>query len=127
MELFKKIFCHSVKKYVTALCIACGLTVAYLILNGHNHIKFYCDGFFIAGSATFLIGCLSCVTFYGAFEGFSYGFKNFRKTRSGDDTFYDYVANKQIERKKSRLPYTPYMVVGILFLIVSFILLSIYH
>ena len=44
MELFKKIFCHSVKKYVTALCIACGLTVAYLVLNGDNHIKFYFEG-----------------------------------------------------------------------------------
>lgn len=124
MELFKKIFCHSVKKYITALCIACALAVAYLVLNGDDHIRFYCDAFFLAGASTFLIGCLSCVTFYGAFDGFSFGFKMFRKDRRSEDTLYDYVSNKQIERKKSRLPYTPYMVVGVLFLIVSFILLQ---
>jgi hypothetical protein len=123
MELFKKIFCHSVRKYLVAFCIACGLTVAYLVLNGDDHIRFYCDAFFIGGAATFLIGCLSCVSFYGAFDSFSFGFRMFRKDRRSESTLYDYVSTKQIERKKARLPYTPYMVIGVLFLIVSYILL----
>ncbi len=123
MLTLKKIFFHSPFRYLIALAIATSITLIYLFTRGFKILFYYLDAFSIAGAVTFLIGCLSLVTFLGGFDTFGYGFSSMRRgaNRKYED-LYDYQTKKRELRKTKKWTFVPYMVVGIIFLLVALII-----
>ena len=78
----------------------------------------YMDGFFIAGFSVILLGGLSVLNYFGAYDFASYAF-----SRRGADNkkmpYSDFLASKEKKRKEKALPFGPYFAVGGLFFLVS--------
>ena len=122
MYFFKKYFLHSVKRYISAIIL--GLTILLLNLwsKGSDQTINYMDGLFIAGFAILCIGGLSVLNYFGAYDFFSYAF--YRKKASMD--YHEFVGQKETNRKNRNIPFGPYFVVGILFILISLVLQSFY-
>lgn len=121
---FKTIFLHSPKKYLVSLVIMVLLIISILSSKGYNLLINYCNAFFISGALFIGIGCLSILTNFGAFDVFSYsGRYVVNRIRNVDvERYPEYSENKKEKRKKFRFNFVPYMVLGLIALIVAIIL-----
>ena len=82
----------------------------------------YCNGFFIGAASLLAVSALSVFNLYGAFDIFSY-LPGRKKMENGKiETLYDYSERKKLTRGKFKLVFVPYLVVGVVFLLVSLIL-----
>ena len=79
------------------------------------------DSFGIAGGAVFLIGMLQLVSYWGAFDTFGYSFSSFRHKSRYED-LYEYTVKKQESRRVNELTFMPFIVVGLVFLLICLIL-----
>ena len=120
--MFKKIFIHSPIRYIIALAIAIIFSLVYLIINGFNYKIFYLDAFTVAGSIDILVGLLALVTYFGAFDTFGYAFSTFKKDRRYKD-LVEYTDAKKVKRANSQFIFVPYVVVGVIFVLVGLIFL----
>lgn len=120
----KKIFIHSYKKYIFLIVLGAIFTLVNLISHGFNHMIYYVNGTSIAGLALIFMGGLSLLGYFGAFEFWGYTFS--RKDMNGRRMEYsDYINQKKEKRVRSELPFGPYFLVGVLYLLVSLVLFSI--
>ena len=118
--LLKRIFLHSPIRYVVGTCLAVILVFICLISKGFEYRMSYVDAFTIAGGALILIGLLQLVSYYGAFDIFSFSF-----FRGKDKRYKDYLAyqNTRAEKKKNyNLKFMPFIVVGFFFFSIGLIL-----
>ena len=125
MTFIKNVFFHSPIKYLILFLVATGIVLINLILNSFTVLYFYVDGFFIAGFSLILVGVLSLLNYFGAYDFWSYAFSRKKK----DDhrmPIYDYSEEKKRKRKLKPLPFGPYFGVGILFFVISIILFVIF-
>ena len=99
------------------------IVVIYNLLRGEwSLIVNYHNSFFLAGMFLILIGLLSLVDFYGGFDIFRYMFV--RKNLDGTKiTLYEYIEDRKEKVKIKKYYFIPYVVVGVLSLIVSLIFL----
>ncbi len=121
MNLFKKLFIHSLSRYVAALGMTIALALIYVSLNG-TVIQMFINGFELAGFVTILIGGLMTTSYFGSFDTFGYSFGkvlNYKKNKG--ISFADYVEQKNISRKAQPLYFMPYYAVGTIILILSLI------
>lgn len=119
MNLFKKLFFHSLNKYLTAIGIVIILTGIYVLINGRV-IQMILNGLSLAGFATVLIGGIMTTAYFGSFDSFGYSFKkvlNYKKNRKL--TYVDYIENKRVSRQAEPLYFMPFYVVGIITLVIS--------
>ncbi len=125
----KQIFFHSKNKYVFSLLFAIVGTIFYFISNDpyfERVIFSLSSAFFIVGFILILIGALSILSNFGAFDIFSYQFKN-KRPNGQNYSLYDHQ-QKRIEKSKGKkYNFVPYMVVGFFFLILSIIFTTIYY
>lgn len=121
---FKKIFLHSPKKYLVSLVIMVVLIISSLSMKGFNLLVNYCNAFFIAAALFIGIGFLSILTNLGTFDVFSYSGKYVanRIRNVNIEKYPEYTENKKEKRKKFRFNFVPYMVLGLIGLIVAIIL-----
>ena len=113
-------------KYIILTVISFLIVIIYhSINNSWTLIDGNCNGFFIAGATMILFGALDVCVNFGALDIFSYMFVNHKKEEN--KTFYDYCETKKEKRKKTRLSFLPYIIVGGVFIIVSIILLIIFN
>ena len=84
------------------------------------------NGFFIGGA--FLIGVagLSVVTRYGSFDTFAYafstlGYKYIPNVNRKYEDLYDYKQKKNEKRIENRFSYLPYLVAGIILVLIALI------
>lgn len=121
----RKIIFHSPLKYLIIFIIGLIITSISLFVKGFNLLSFV-DGFFISGASLIFIGLLSCLFFYGAFDTFSFSFSYVKNSYSKNkdervNDFYKYKQNKNSKRENMNIPYTPYLINGLLFLIIAIV------
>lgn len=123
IETIKLFFKENIVRFILSFVIIVVITVIYnFVYNGWKTIVAYIDSTFISGIVLLCISGLSFVGNQGTYDIFSYSFgKMFKKVKEAN--YYDYVDNKNLERKKR--VYTPlsYLFVGLFTIIVSLILL----
>lgn len=120
-ELIRKVFLHSVKKYILLFFISLGLVLLGLSLNGFDVPIYYVNSFFFAGFAMVCIGGLSIINYFGGYDFMSYAFS--KRNPDGTRVEYSaYISNKIEKRKTKTLPFGPYFVIGALFTLVSFLI-----
>lgn len=124
---FRKIFLHSPMKYLISLGIMICVIIGTLSIKGFNYLVNYCNAFFIAGALFIGIGLLSIVTNFGTFDIFSYSGRYVinRIKNVSVERFPEYTDNKKEKRKKLKFEFVPYMVLGVLCLLVAIVLLII--
>jgi len=107
-------------KFVVSLAIGILLMCIYNWINGHWDVPmFYSNGGFIAGASLFLIGMLSLVNSFGAFDLSSFYFRRKRVDETRKENYGEYVNRRAEERAHSHLGFLPYAIVGIVFIIVA--------
>ena len=79
----------------------------------------YSNGGFIAGAVLFLVGLLSLVNSYGAFDLSSFYLRRKQVDETRKENYGEYVTRRAEERKKTRMGFLPYIIVGAMFIIVG--------
>ena len=124
MKFLKKVFLHSLHKYIIGASICVIILIINLCLNNFNELINYVDGFQIGGAVVFLMGGLSLVSYYGAFDTFGYAFSKLKKDPEKQyRDMYEFVTVKETERKEFKYPYIPYFVVGLIFILIGIFLM----
>lgn len=120
-DWFKRLFLHSPIKYVVLTILGLLIFLANLLFNGFEFYTFYVGGIQIAGLSLLFMGGLSMLGYYGAFDFWGYTFS--KKTEDGRRIpISDYVEQRRVKRHNKNFPFPPYFLVGIIFLIASFIM-----
>lgn len=121
MDFLRKYVFHSPIQYGIALALNVGFTLLVLFLKGFDRILSYVDAFSVAGAVSVLFGMLLWVAAAGAFTTFGYAASTFRSDRKYK-TLYEYTVAKEEKRAKQKKIEVPYLLVGALFLLISFLL-----
>ncbi len=108
------------KRYAAAFGVNAALTLLVLFVKGFKLKINYVDAFSVAGAVSILLGLLVWITAAGAFDTIGYGFSVFRKDRKYKD-LYEYTVHKREKRSRQHRPFLPYIVVGIVFVVISFL------
>ena len=112
-------------KLIVNFFSAIAIIVIYLAINYQSHsftsLLFYTNGFFSSGFIFICFAGLSLVNNMGGFDIFTYSFSYvFSKTHNTN--LREYSENKDLTRSKKKKNYLPYLVIGILFVIIGVIL-----
>lgn len=121
MSFWKKVFFHSPVKYGVAAGLSIIVTLVNLYL--YEFAKYRIGESIInSGIIITLIGLLILCAFYGAFDTFAYAFNSMRnrKNRKYED-LVEYSQIKTEQRRGKSLPYMPFIVVGIIVIIIGII------
>ena len=121
MSFLNKYFFHSPMHYVAALVMNIVLMLIVLFLNGFDKVIFYVNACSVAGAISVLWGMLLGVTAAGAFNTFGYALSTFRTERKYQD-LYEYTVAKEEKNSKQKKTYIPYIVIGAVFLLISYVL-----
>ena len=119
----RKIIFHSPIKYLILFILGIVIAFSLILIRGLNLVSVV-DSFFISGAIFIFVGILSCLNFLGAFDTFSYSFyyvKNSYSKNKENIDMYNYKQNKLTKRSKSNISFTPYLIVGLFYLIVSLV------
>lgn len=117
---WKRLFCHSWKRYAAAAAIGLVLTLLGLLRNGFSQRIFYYDALTVAGAALIFIGLLLLVSRLGAFDTFTYAFSALGSDRRYH-SLYDYTEAKSAKRRRESWGFMPFISTGLLFLAVGFL------
>ena len=114
------------KKIIIPLVVCVVISLIYLLTNGFDAPSNYTNAFFVAGMVAVLVGGLLWVADMGTFDIFGYSFSNLKASFSKTvikeyEDFPQYVEIKKEKRKKKEKIYLYLFVVGIFFVILSFI------
>ena len=120
MNFLRKLFIHSLTKYIILFCLGCALVLIYLLANGFNLMFNYMDSTFIAGAVILICGGLSLLNYFGAYDFWGYSF-SLRKQRAMNRSLYQYSELAKEERVKKGFTFGPYFAVGAFFLAISVI------
>ncbi len=123
MKFIKKLFINSWIRYLVSFVIGLIIAVIYLSLNGFKYFYNYVNAISTAGISLIFIGLLSLVSYLGAFYAFGYGFSQIFGNKSNYKDLYDYTTRKIEIRKRKNFIFMPYIIVGIIFVIISLILM----
>ena len=109
------------KRFIVALVLNIALTLLVLLIRGFGLKIYYVDAFSVAGSVSILLGMLFWVTAAGAFDALGYGISTFRSMKKYKD-FYEYTVRKKEIRSRKEKKFPSFIVVGIVFLMISFLI-----
>ena len=104
------------------ICLALGLFVMAIYnwsAGRWDQLISYSNGAFIGGAFLFLVGLLSLVNSFGAFDLSSFYLRRKQYDETRKENYGEYVTRKAEERKKTRLGFLPYVIVGAVFIIVG--------
>ena len=121
--LLKKLFVHPIKRYIAAAVTATAFCVVSLFTRGHDSFVQIDDAVSIGGAVSFLLGLLSMVSHFGAFDTFNYGFRRIGGRRNED--YYEYTSRKTDERSRQELTFMPFITVGVLLIAAGLVLIRI--
>ncbi len=109
------------KRYIAALVLNIALTLLVLLIRGFELKIYYVDAFSVAGAVSILLGLLFWITAAGAFDTIGYGFSTLSSNRKYKD-LYEYTVGKKEKRSRQNRTFLPYIVVGVVFLLISFLI-----
>lgn len=121
MDLLRRLFLHSARRYLIALGLAVLLTALRLWSLGGNLPLFWADALETAGGVLILLGLLGLVARLGAFDTVGYAFSTFRSQRRYKD-LYEYSEAKKEGRSHQAWGFMAFIAVGAVFLIGGFVL-----
>ncbi len=121
MGFLKKYMLHSPVHYGAALGLNVFFVFLVLLLRGFDYLIYYVDAFGVAGGISVFFGLLLLVSSLGAFTTFGYSFSTLRGERKYKD-LYEYTEAKKEKQANQPRIYMPYILVGFVFLIISFVL-----
>lgn len=123
MSFLSKYFFHSPMHYVAALVMNILLMLIVLFIHGFDKVIYYVNACSVAGAISVFWGMLLWVVAAGAFNTFGYALSTFRSERKYYD-LYEYTVAKEERSSKQKKTYMPYIVVGVVFLLISYVLSS---
>lgn len=124
MKFLKKVFFHSLHKYIISASLVLVVLIVSLSLNNFRELIYYVNGFQIGGAIVFLIGGLSLVSYFGAFDTFGYAFSKLKKDPEKQyRDMYEFVTIKEEERKEHKFTFMPYFVTGLFFILIGIFLM----
>lgn len=113
-------------RFIVAGCIGITFFLIYLAVNSYvsswTSIFFYCNAAFVAGFVLFGVSILALLSNLGGFDVFSFLFLRKRVDEHRKENFYEYCERKGEQHKKARLIFIPYLLISILFFILTAIL-----
>ena len=122
MYTLKKFFLHSPGHYIAAVVLA-ALVCMFRFNNLDDLVSpqfAWYDSLSVAGYATFLVGALFTVAFFGAFDLFTYVFSPGRIGANRKFKSYAQYANHKEElRARQTYYFVPYYVVGVVVYLIS--------
>lgn len=121
MGFLRKWFFHSPVRYAVALVLNIAVGLIVLSVRGFNLKIYYVDAFSAAGAVSALLGLLLWVAAAGAFDTIGYGFSTLGSNRKYKD-LYEYTVRKKEKRSRQKLTFMPYIVTGIVFIMISLII-----
>lgn len=120
-DLTIRLFLHSWKKYLILTIVGLVILLINLSLHDFVYLLNYISGLQIAGFVLILVGGLSLLNYYGAYDFWSYAFT--RRGKNGKNgSVYEYSEEKRSKRSKLKLPFGPYFLTGTVYLLLSFLL-----
>ena len=119
MDLWRRLFIHSPKKYLIALALALALTGLVLLLRGSLLPFTWADALETSGGILILLGLLGLVARLGAFDTAGYAASTFGKRRYKD--LYEYSAAKKEHRSAAPWSFMTLITTGAVFLIAGLI------
>ena len=108
-------------RYAVALVLNIAVGLIVLSVRGFNLKIYYVDAFSAAGAVSALLGLLLWVAAAGAFDTIGYGFSTLGSNRKYKD-LYEYTVRKKEKRSRQKLTFMPYIVTGIVFIMISLII-----
>ena len=109
-------------KFVVCILVGFGLMAIYNSAAGNWHtLVSYSYGAFIGGAVLFLVGLLSLVGSFGAFDLASFYFLRKRVDETRKENYGEYVNRRADDHAKTRMGFLPYVIVGILYIIVGIV------
>lgn len=103
-----------------------------LIKEGGFSLLNLVDGFFVSGALLIGIGLMVIVLNMGTFDIIAVGFSNLFSVTKKEGTkkydgVYEYQTNKEAKRQSERFYFIPIVLIGLIYLIVSIILLQVFN
>ncbi|MBO7401871.1 MAG: DUF3899 domain-containing protein [Lachnospiraceae bacterium] len=123
MSIIRKLILHSPGHYIAAFVIAAGFSGAMLFTRGASTTVLWMDALTVGGAVTALFGLLLLVTRLGSFDLFSYSFRRF--SGRTDKDFYEFREQAEEKRSKEEYTFMPYILVGLLFIVVGLVIRAI--
>ena len=112
-------------RFLIALAIAATALIIYNSVNaGWTLLYSYSQGSAIGGVVCIFVGGLSLVNSFGGFNMASFYFRR-KRIEDRKEDLYEYTERKKEEHARDRLCFLPYVIIGVLFVIFSFIALAI--
>ncbi|HBA50600.1 MAG TPA: hypothetical protein DCZ91_22950 [Lachnospiraceae bacterium] len=109
------------KRYAKAAALNVGIALLVLFVKGFNLKIYYVDAFGVAGAVSVLLGLLAWIASAGAFDTIGYGFSTFRGDRRYKD-LYEYTVRKNEKRSRRKKAFLPLVIVGAVFVGISFLI-----
>lgn len=125
MGFLRRFFFHSPARYAAAFAVNLVIALIVLFVRGFDLKIYYVDAFSAAGSVSVLLGLLLWVAAAGAFDTIGYGFSVFGGNRKYKD-LYEYTVRKKEKRSRQKLTFMPYIVTGMVFILIS-LLISVFN
>lgn len=117
----------------TIIAIVVALSFFFGIYYGTSKdYKALCDGFGIGGAVVLSMGIFSWINNIGFFDFASYGFISVFSALRKDmvrpyDDLVDYKDKKSFKRKADKWNWVPYVIVGIIFIILFIVVDNVYY
>ena len=121
---FKKNWIKMVVSFVIGLILMAIYNSSYAATGAPSwsSLEYYRDGSFIAAAAITFIAILSVLSFFGAFDIFSYYPGRKRKEDGKKENYGEYVERKNMERGKFDLSFLSYILIALVYATFSLIL-----
>ena len=118
-------------KSIISICISLIVFLIVFFIRGNNYTGIL-DGLFLASVASITMGLFSLITNLGFFDLIAYNgvrFNNFIHQYKGKsfNGVFEYSESKKEKRKENRYVFLSYLVVGIIFLVISIIYLLVFR
>lgn len=118
--ILKRLFLHSWKKYIVLSILGIVITILYLSFHSFRYLVDYISGLQLSGLVLIMCGGLSFLNYFGAYDIWTYAFSK-RKKGEKKPTLHEHSEIKKSNRDKEKLSFGPYLLVGMILLLVSFI------
>lgn len=125
-SLFKKIFFHKKLNYIIISILSIIIFILVLAIKGFDRLQSYLDASFVVCVFNFCAAGLSCTTREGVFDSLGYGFDRlFKSLFTGRYKYKDLVEFRDAridKRNRNKYNFAPYLVIGLIFMILTIIL-----
>lgn len=122
--MFSKLFLHSPVRYIVSFVIMVGVLITYNCINGWQYLINYSNSLFIGGGIIIACGLFSMLDYFGFFNIARWIFVR-RDMDGHKKTLYEYSEEKAEKNKNKKYRYFPYLLIGVITIIISAIILII--